>query len=194
MALVYNENSKLVDFEGTEVSPMLRINAEQVNKLSKALIAESNVAAVTPQPNDKHTKLIRNLFESSVANTKQGKLQESLKNVTLAVEMARRTRAPYEAFAIQLQELQMMLRQKIDLQLVLGKHLDALQDLEFMLGTGVVSPDVFIRKTDCLLKLGQWLEATACCERGLALQPEDTKLKLLRRECATKLAEYNGDI
>ena len=45
--------------------------------------------------------------------------------------------------------------------------MDALQDLEMLLGTGLTTTDVFIRLTDCLIKLGQ---------------------------CNRLLAEYNGDI
>ena len=87
-----------------------------------------------------------------------------------------------------------MLKHKIDLELVLNKPMDALQDLEMLLGTGLATPDVFIRLTDSLLKLGQYKEAVVVCERGLSLSPNDTKLKALNLQCNRLLAEYNGDI
>ena len=65
--------------------------------------------------------------------------------------------------------------------------------MDFLLGTGLIQPDVFVRKADCLLKLKQWEEARATCERGLALAPEDMKLRALLIETARNLAEYNGE-
>lgn len=85
-----------------------------------------------------------------------------------------------------------MLRHKIDLELMLGRYLDALQDLEMLLSTGLFQPEVFIRKTDALLHLGQLEDARATCDRGLSLQPQNVKLKALMMECDRKLAEYNG--
>lgn len=72
--------------------------------------------------------------------------------------------------------------------------MDALQDLEMLLGTGLTAADVFIRLTDCLIKLGQCKEAMVVCERRLSLSPNETKLKALKLECNRLLAEYNGDI
>lgn len=185
----YNPDSKVVTPEGDRET--LDIYVSQVNSLTKALIAENN-PNFTPQPSDDSTKLIKNLFESGVKNIKQNKLPEALKNVTLAVEMAQRKRAPWEAFAIQLQELQFILRHKIDLELMLGHYLDALQDLDMLLSTGLFQPEVFIRKTDALLNLGQLEEARISCDRGLCMQPQNMKLKALMLECDRKLAEYNG--
>lgn len=194
MSILYNENSKLISAANPEeTTELFAINVDQINSLSKSLIGESN-ANFTPQPNDNTTKLVKNLFESGITKMKEQKLNEALKNVTLAIEMARRSRNSYEAFALQLQELHFMLKHKIDLELVLNKPMDALQDIEMLTGTGVVTPDVFIRMTDCLLKLGQFNEAKAVCERGLSLSPNETKLKALILQCNRLLAEYNGDI
>ncbi|GCE97962.1 Sec63 complex subunit [Zygosaccharomyces mellis] len=185
----YNSDSKLITpDEGRET---LEIYVAQANALTQALIAENN-PNFTPQPSGDSTKLIKNLFESGAKNIKQNKLPEALKNVTLAVEMAQRKRAPWEAFAIQLQEMQFMLRHKIDLELMLGRYLDALQDLDMLLSTGLFQPEVFIRKTDALLHLGQLEEARISCDRGLCLQPQNVKLKAMMMECDRKLADYNG--
>lgn len=187
--IAYNPDTKLITAEQNRES--LGIYANQVNSLTQALVAETN-PNFTPQPSEDSTKLIRNLFDSGIKNIKNKKLPEALKNVSLAIEMAQRKRAPWEAFAVQLQELQFMLRHKIDLELMLGRYLDALQDLEMLLSTGLFQPEVFIRKTDALLHLGQLEDARATCDRGLSLQPQNVKLKALMMECDRKLAEYNG--
>ncbi|CDF89787.1 ZYBA0S05-01706g1_1 [Zygosaccharomyces bailii CLIB 213] len=187
--IAYNPDTKLITPEEDRES--LCIYANQVNSLTQALISENN-PNFSPQPSDDSTKLIRNLFDSGIKNVKNNKLPEGLKNVTLAIEMAHRKRAPWEAFAIQLQELQFMLRHKIDLELMQGRYLDALQDLDMLLSTGLFQPEVFIRKTDALLHLGQLEEARVACDRGLSLQPQNAKLKALMLECNGKLAEYNG--
>lgn len=176
-----------------EATEIFAINVAQINKLSKSIIAESN-PNFTPKPNDNTTAMIQKMFQTGITKMKEQKLNDALKSISLAIEMATRNRSPYEAFALQLQELQFMLKHKIDLELVLGKPMDALQDLEMLMGTGLATPDVFIRLTDALLKLGQFNEATAVCERGLSLSPNETKLKALILQCNRLLAEYNGDI
>lgn len=190
--ILYDANSKRLKCLD-ETDENLQINVDQVNSLTAALIPETN-PNFTPQPHEDISKLVKNLFDSGLKNAKQNKFPEALKNVSLAIEMAQRKRAPWEAFAVQLQELQFMLRHKIDLLLVLGKYLDALQDLDMLLNTGLVQPEVFIRKTDALLKLGRLDQARIECERGLSLQPQNTKLKALHLECSRRLAEFNGDL
>ncbi|QLG74343.1 hypothetical protein HG535_0G02270 [Zygotorulaspora mrakii] len=190
--LQYDINTKKISGSGTVLESQ-EINIAQINALTQSLVAESN-PNFTPQPHDDSTKLIKNLFESGLKNAKQNRLPEALKNITLAIEMAQRKRAPWEAFAVQLQEMQFMLRHKIDLSLVQGKYLDALQDLDMLLNTGLVQPEIMIRKTDALLKLGQLDQARIDCERGLSLQPQNVKLKALMLECTRRLANYNGDI
>ncbi|CCD26752.1 Sec63 complex subunit SEC72 NDAI_0I01830 [Naumovozyma dairenensis CBS 421] len=196
--ILYNPNSKQLSLPSdiTDIpqeNETLIINCEQINKLSTSLISESN-PNFTPQPKEEASKLIKNLFETGLKQMKSNKLQEALKSISLAIEMQRRKRTPYEAFGIQLQELQLMLRQKIDLELLTGKYLDAVQDLEFLLGTGMLAPEVFIRLTDALLKLNQVHQAKVYCERGLSFAPNETKLKALNMECTRKIKEYNGDI
>lgn len=194
MSILYNENSKLISLSDLKkTNESFSINVDQINSLTKSLIGESN-NNFTPKPNDNTTKLIKNLFDSGLTKMKQQKLNEALKNVSLAIEMSRRSRNSYEAFALQLQELQFMLKHKIDLELILNKPMDALQDLELLLGIGLTTPDVFIRLTDSLLKLGQYKEAVVVCERGLSFSPNETKLKALNLQCNRLLAEYNGDI
>ncbi|QLL35016.1 hypothetical protein HG536_0H03920 [Torulaspora globosa] len=190
--ILYDVNSKRLKCTD-EADENLQTNVDQVNSLTAALIPETN-PNFTPQPHEDISKLVKNLFDSGLKNAKQNKFPEALKNVSLAIEMAQRKRAPWEAFAVQLQELQFMLRHKIDLLLVLGKYLDALQDLDMLLNTGLVQPEVFIRKTDALLKLGRLDQARIECERGLSLQPQNTKLKALNLECARRLADFNGDL
>lgn len=187
----YDTNSKKLSSVG-EPTEGLEIALGQVNTLTAALISETN-PNFTPQPHEDVSKLIKNLFDSGLKNAQQNKFPEALKNVSLAIEMAQRKRAPWEAFAIQLKELQFMLRHKIDILLVLGRYLEALQDLDMLMNTGLIQPEVLIRKTDALLKLGQLDQARIECERGLTLQPQNAKLKALLMECTRKLADFNGE-
>lgn len=195
MALEYNANSKQFTLDDKEpnffTEDTTQINLSQINSLSKSIISESN-PNFTPQPNENTTKLIKNLFEGGISKMKQNNLVDALKNVSLAIDMSTKNRNCYESFGVQLQELHFMIKHKIDLELTLGKYLDALQDLDILIGTGVVSPDVFIRKTDALLKLEQFNEAKVTAERGLSLAPNDTKLKAINMECQRRLSEYNG--
>lgn len=195
MSLDYNVNSKQFTLDKKEPDftseDIIQINLAQINSLSKSIISESN-PNFTPQPNEHTSKLIKNLFESGMSKMKQNNLNDALKNVSLAIEMSIKSRNCYESFAVQLQELHFMLKHKIDLELTLGKYLDALQGLDILIGTGVVSADVFIRRTDALLKLEQFNEAKVTVERGLSLAPNDTKLKAINLECQRKLNEYNG--
>lgn len=169
------------------------MNIAQINKLTQDLIAESN-PNFTPKPRDDSTAMIKKLFENGLKQTKQQHFPEALKSISLAIEMAQRKRTPWEAFAIQLQELQFMVKNRIDLCLIQGKFMDALQDIELLQNTGVNTSDVFIRKTDALIKLKQYELAKVECERGLSLDPTNVKLKALLLENTRKLAEYNGDI
>ncbi|CCF55917.1 hypothetical protein KAFR_0A04810 [Kazachstania africana CBS 2517] len=197
----YDSNTKLISLHNTTPSnndendgSMLQINISQINKLTKSLVASSNIQNLTPQPSQETGKLIKNLFESGLKLTKEKKFQDALKNISLAIEMATRNRAPWEMFGMQLQELQFMLRNKIDLHLIQGHYVDALQDLDLLMNTNMLTVDVFIRRIDCLLKLGQLEEAKATADRALALHNNETKLKALLLQCNRSLAEYNGDI
>ena len=186
-----NEETNLIS--STDTDETLQIYLAQLNRLTSAL-QEEPTDNISPQPKEVASKLIKNLFQSGINAVKQKKLPEGLKNISLAIEMAERKRTPYEAFAVQLQELQFMLRSKIDLCIVQGKFLDALQDLEFLLNTGMTQPEVFLRKTDVLLKLGQLEEAKVCCDRGISLHPSNPQLKAFAAECNRRLVDYYGDI
>lgn len=191
MALVYNENSKKISVE-TE-SESIQTNVAQINHLTQSLVGITK-PILNPEPNNESTKLIKNLFENAIQNIQKRKFPEALKSTTLAIEMAQRKRAPWEAFAVQLQELQFMTRQKIDLALSQKKYVEALQDIDFMLNTAFINADMFVRKCDALINLGQLEEARVTCERGLSLQPNETKLKAMMFEITRRLADYNGDI
>ncbi|SCW00600.1 LAFE_0C07778g1_1 [Lachancea fermentati] len=191
MSLVYDVNTKQIQLP--EASDDMAMNIAQINKLTQDLIAESN-PNFTPKPRDDSTAMIKKLFENGLKQTKQQHFPEALKSISLAIEMAQRKRTPWEAFAIQLQELQFMVKNRIDLCLIQGKFMDALQDIELLQNTGVNTSDVFIRKTDALIKLKQYELAKVECERGLSLDPTNVKLKALLLENTRKLAEYNGDI
>lgn len=121
-------------------------------------------------------------------------LPDALRKINLTVDMRNKARKPWEPFAFQLQELQMMLRNRTDLELVSKQYLDAWQDLEMLLNCGLVVPDVFLRLVDCLLKLNLVELARSYCERGLSLEPTNGKLVVLFKECERRLLEQDGDL
>lgn len=196
--LQYNSNSKQLSLDD-DVSAdeykasALEANVRQINRLTQALVAESN-PNFTPQPTQEATNMIKKMFEAAMQHLQKQRPQDALRGVDLALDMRSKARHPWEAFAFQLQELQMMLRNKTDLELATGRLMDALQDLEMLQGCGMIVADVFVRTADVLLKMSRYEEAKAAAERGLSLEPDHMKLKALHLESVRKLADYNGDI
>lgn len=191
LMIKYDCNSKLISSD--DLDPELQINISQVNKLVTSLIAESS-ANFTPQPSNESTVMIKKLFEAGIQQAKKQKVFEGLRNIELSLQMHEKSRKPWEAFGFQLQELQTLLRNKIDLELVSEKYMDSFEDLEMLLGCGMAIPEVFMRMTDSLLKLKRFEEARQACEKGLSLDPNNTRLKVMHMECIRELVEYNGDI
>lgn len=192
--LKYDPNSKHITLPNDPLTSQDRtINLNQINKLTSCLVAESN-QNFQPQPNNETTKMIKNMFQASMQQAQNKNLTDALKKVNLSVDMRNKARKPWEPFAFQLQELQMMLRNRTDLELVSQRNLDAWQDLEMLLNCGLVVPDVFLRLTDCLLKLNLIELAKSYCERGLSMDPKNAKLVLLQRECERKILEMDGDL
>ena len=61
------------------------------------MIGESN-NNFTSKPNDDTTKTIKNLFGSGVTKMKQQKLNEALKDISLTIDMSRRSWNSCEVF------------------------------------------------------------------------------------------------
>lgn len=190
--LHYDANKKQLSTDD-ESNADLMINLNQVNALTTCLVAESN-PNFQPQPNNDTTNMIKNLFQSSMQQAQNKNLPDALRKINLTVDMRNKARKPWEPFAFQLQELQMMLRNRTDLELVSKQYLDAWQDLEMLLNCGLVVPDVFLRLVDCLLKLNLVELARSYCERGLSLEPTNGKLVVLFKECERRLLEQDGDL
>ncbi|AMD22892.1 HHR123Cp [Eremothecium sinecaudum] len=194
--LKYDKNSNKLSFTdevAETASKDLKVNLKQVNRLTESLIAESN-PNFTPQPSPEAANMVKKLYEASLQQAQKQKLQEALRNINLSLEMRSKAHHPWEAFAFQLQELQMILRSITDFEISAERYIDALQHLEMLLSCGLVIPDLFIRMTEVLLKLRRYEEAKAACERGLALDSSNLRLKALLLESNRMLADYNGEI
>ncbi|KAH3903255.1 uncharacterized protein SCODWIG_03026 [Saccharomycodes ludwigii] len=197
----YNPNSKQIkltsdikDIYGTNTdNTALEININQINELSNSLIHSTlALGKITPEPNAKSTTLIKGMFSKSIEALQKKKYEDALKFVTLSIDMMLKARSYYEAFAIQMQELQFMMKHKVDLTLALYSQKYAknnttaesssttddgqdmlilcLQDLEMLCSLGLLAdPQISLRKTDVYMKLGEFIKAKAEAERGLAL-------------------------
>lgn len=194
--LKYDSNTKklsIANKDDTEVGKNFQTNLKQINKLTQSLISESN-PNFTPQPLQESTNMVKKLYESGVQQGQKQRFQEALRTICLSLDMREKAHHPWEAFSFQLQELQMILRTKIDFEMVLGQYLDGLQDLDLLLNCGVFIPELFIKMTEVLLKLHLYDDAKSICERGLSLNNGNLRLKALLLETNRKLAEFNGDM
>lgn len=191
--LRYDTNTKKLSLKDDADSNQDRINnLNQINRLTTALVAENN-PNFQLQPSNETTNMIKNMFQAGMQQAQKKNLPDALKKVDLALQMRNKARKPWEPFAFQLQELQMMLRNRTDLELVSQRNLDAWQDLEMLLSCGLIVPEVFLRLTDCLLKLNLVELAKPCCERGLSLDPSNAQLITLYKDCERRLLELDGD-
>ena len=97
VTLEYNANSKLITASDAVVALSTETNIDQINVLTTSLIGETN-PNFTPQPNEALSKMIKGLFESGMKNLQQKKLNEALKNVSLAIEMAQKKKSALGSF------------------------------------------------------------------------------------------------
>ncbi|KAL6942312.1 hypothetical protein ACO0QE_003483 [Hanseniaspora vineae] len=167
MSLVYDTNTKLISSNVYTTTSI-----DQINTLTRNLVenGQQSLLKITPEPNAKSTGLIKSMFEKSVTSlTKNKNIEESYKYAKLAVEMAVKSRSLIESFQVQMQELQFILKHKVDVILALyqknysktsellvnGKKLtkiefirtpesqdlliEALQDIEMLLNTGLIA-------------------------------------------------------
>ncbi|CDO96629.1 unnamed protein product [Kluyveromyces dobzhanskii CBS 2104] len=190
--LRYDTNSKRLSLDDESNADQVA-NLEQINKLTTALVAETN-PNFQPQPSSETTNMVKNMFQSGMQQAQKKNIPDALKKVSLAVEMRNKARKPWEPFAFQLQELHMMLRNRTDLELVSQRNLDAWQDLEMLLNCGMVVPEVFLRLADCLLKLNLVELAKPFCERGLSFDPSSGPLMAIHKECQIRMLELDGDL
>ncbi|CAH01279.1 Sec63 complex subunit SEC72 [Kluyveromyces lactis] len=188
----YDSNNKQLSIDNDSNTDRLT-NLNQINKLTTALVPETN-PNFQPQPNNETTNMVKNMFQSGMQQAQNKNIPDALRKVDLAVDMRNKARKPWEPFSFQLQELHMMLRNRTDLELVSQRNLDAWQDLEMLLNCGMVVPEVFIRLTDCLLKLNLVELARPYCERGLSLDPKNGPLLALFQACEKKMLEIEGDL
>lgn len=186
--MVFKEKPK------TEV-PLLQLEIDQMNTLIAELVGIS--APVPPQPspetfNKDMSKMIKKLYEGGVQSFKQGKFADSAKQFSIAIEMINR-RNKFEAFQGTLQELSLLLMSRADAYLKCKEYLRAFNDADMLINMLMCTPDNFLRRGVANYFLGNYEDARADYQRGLAFDEKNERLVKELEICLDKILEENGD-
>lgn len=186
--MVFKEKPK------TEV-PLLQLEIDQMNTLIAELVGIS--APVPPQPspetfNKDMSKMIKKLYEGGVQSFKQGKFADSAKQFSIAIEMINR-RNKFEAFQGTLQELSLLLMSRADAYLKCKEYLRAFNDADMLINMLMCTPDNFLRHGVANYFLGNYEDARADYQRGLAFDEKNERLVKELEICLDKILEENGD-
>lgn len=196
ITLLYdNKTHELVTPEMTHViAPQLALEIEQLNTLSKELIKHGKIPEpATPQSfNQDLSKAIRKLYESGVAAFKANRFEDASKNFTVGIEIINR-RNKFESFEGTTQELSLFLMSRADSFLRSNQHLRALNDADMLLALNVTTPDNFLRRGVANFFLGNYEDARADYQRGLAFDENNERLDIELGICLDKILEENGD-
>lgn len=195
--LRYDAKTKGMQFKETPeyVTPQLQLEIDQMNTLISELV---NIQApVPPRPgpenfNKDMSKMIKKLYESGVALFKQNKFPESAKQFSVAIEIINR-RSKFEAFQGTLQELGLLLMSRADAYLKCREYLKAFNDADMLINMMVCTPDNFLRRGVANFFLGNYEDARADYQRGLAFDEKNERLVKELEICLDKILEENGD-
>lgn len=173
----------------------LKQDLDQLNILCTELIGLS--APVPPKPsqetfNKDLSKMIKKLYEGGVQSFKQGKFTESAKQFTIAIEVVNR-RNKFEAFQGTLQELNLLLMSRADAYLKCKEYLKAFNDADMLIGMMLCTPENFLRRGVANYFLGNYEDARADYQRGLAFGENNERLITELNICLDKILEENGD-
>lgn len=195
--LSYDGKSKNIsinsDAEGQ--FPDLQLELDQLNTLTSEIIANGSDVPPAPKPetfNKDLSKMIKKLYESGVQDFKTGKFESSAKQFTIGIEMISR-RHKFESFQGTLQELSLFLMSRCDANLKTKEYLKAFNDADMLLGMMMCSPDNFLRRGVSNFFLGNYEDARADYQRGLAYDENNQRLLTELKICLDKLLEENGD-
>lgn len=177
------------------VDPNLQQDLDQLNILCTELIGLS--APVPPKPSQESfnkdlSKMIKKLYEGGVQSFKQGKFVESAKQFTIAIEVVNR-RNKFEAFQGTLLELNLLLMSRADAYLKCKEYLKAFNDADMLIGMMLCTPDNFLRRGVANYFLGNYEDARADYQRGLAFGENNERLITELNICLDKILEENGD-
>ncbi|GEQ72629.1 hypothetical protein JCM33374_g6316 [Metschnikowia sp. JCM 33374] len=175
--------------------PQLDLEIEQMNTLIAELVGIT--AQVPPVPsvetfNKDMSKMIKKLYEGGVSSFKQGKFIESAKQFSIAIEVVNR-RNKYEPFQGTLQELSLLLMSRADAYLKCKEYLKAFNDADMLLNLMMCTPDNFLRRGVANYFLGNYEDARADYQRGLAFDEKNERLVKELEICLDKILEENGD-
>lgn len=193
----YNGKDKKVSIPEDTLNkfPQLSLDVDQLNTLTNELIANgSEVPPVASLEtfNKDLSKMIKKLYEGAVQAFKQNKLEESIRQFSIGIEMLSR-RHKFEAFQGTLQELCMFLMSRTDANLKAKHYIEAFNDVDMLLSLQLSTPDNFLRRGVANYFIGNYEAARADYQRGLALAPNNQRLQDELEACLDKILEENGD-
>lgn len=177
------------------VDANFQLDLNQLNTLCTELIGLSAPIPPTPSPesfNKDLSKMIKKLYEGGVQSFKQGKFRESAKQFSIAIEVVNR-RNKFEAFQGTLQELNLLLMSRADAYLKCKEYLQAFNDADMLIGMMMCTPDNFLRRGVANYFLGNYEDARADYQRGLAFDENNERLITELNICLDKILEENGD-
>jgi translocation protein SEC72 len=199
LPIIYDSDTKLLSLDKDQPQVILgnddtlELRIQEINRLTKDLVATKTEVPESPEPSAALAPLIKKLVTSGIDSLKQKKLKEAIKQLTLAIDMAGR-RARWEAFAVQLQELNAILQIRCDAYLLNGDYLEAYNDAEVLISTQTLTADNFLRKAVCALNLGRFDQAKIDLERGLCFHPDNSRMKEHLDLVNRAIDIENGDI
>lgn len=177
------------------VDPQFQLELQQLNTLCTELIGILDAIPSPPTPenfNKDMSRMISKLYESGVNGFKNGKIEESIRQFSIAIEVINR-RNKFEAFQGTLQELGILLMARADTYLAGKKYVEAFNDADLLIGLMMCSPDNFLRRGVANYFLENYEDARADFQRGLAFDPNNEKLLAELNNCLDKILEENGD-
>lgn len=177
------------------IDPQLQQDVDQLNILCTELIGLTAPVPPKPSPetfNKDISKMIKKLYEGGVQLFKQSKFVELAKQFTIAIEIINR-RNKFEAFQGTLQELGLLLMSRADAYLKCKEYMRAFNDADMLIGMMMCTPDNFLRRGVANFFLGNYEDARADYQRGLAFDENNERLLTELNICLDKILDENGD-
>lgn len=178
-----------------ELDKNFELELSQMNILITELIGITNQVPPKPLPetfNKDMLKMIRKLYESGVLLFKQSKFQDAAKQFSIAIEIINR-RNKFESFQGTLQELSLLLMSRADAYLKSQEYLRAFDDADMLVTMMFCTADNFLRRGVANFFLGNYEDARADYQRGLAFDEKNERLLTELGVCLDKILEENGD-
>lgn len=178
-----------------DIAPQLKQEVDQLSVLCTELLGITS--PIPPKPsaesfNKDMSKMIKKLYEGGVQSFKQGKFPESAKQFSIGIEIINR-RNKFEAFQGTLQELSLLLMSRTDAYLKCKEYVRAFNDADMLIGMMMCTPDNFLRRGVANFFLGNYEDARADYQRGLAFDEDNERLLTELNICLDKILEENGD-